>query len=167
MIQLGHGKDRAVGETSTHSAAALIGRSVADPHGISLGLITDVFADRAVASLLGFEVETPRERTFLPLGACSIGDETDEITVGSALSLLGAGEFGYYERRSVSLVHLRTRARGADFLLDGRGRIAAVMVQPHESPTLRVEVSNGLAPGRGASQSHPTDSTMALPFEQR
>jgi hypothetical protein len=42
-------------ETRTYSAAALLGRPVADPHGISLGLTGDVFADRSLANVLGFE----------------------------------------------------------------------------------------------------------------
>ena len=148
------------------SAAALIGRSVIDPHAISIGLTADVFADRNVSNLLGFEVETPRERAFLPFAACSIPDGGDEITVASALSLLGPGELEYYAGRGISLARLRVTAADSDLLVDERGRIAAVTVKPQHSTTVKVEVLDDGASGRtGASAS--ADTVMALPLQRR
>jgi hypothetical protein len=154
-----------VEEAGTQSATALIGRPVVDAHGISLGLTADVLADRSLAHVLGFAVEAPRQRTFLPFAACSISGE-EEITIASALSLLAAGELDYYEANGVSLVRLRARAQGADLLVDRRGRIAAVMLQPQQSTFVKVEVSNDLTSGRTDAQPNPVRRTMALPFNQ-
>jgi hypothetical protein len=153
-------------QASMFSAAALLGRSVLDPHGISIGLAADVLADRNMANVLGFEVETPRERAFLPFAACSISEGGDEITVASALSLLGVGELEYYVGHGISLTHLRATAAGSDLLVDERGRIAAVTLQPQHSLAVKVEVLDDGASGRtGASAKAGT--VMALPLQQR
>ena len=73
--------------------------------GIEIGRPVDLIVDPARNRALGFDVLCRDEsHRFLPLTAAVI--ETDEISVGSALTLLAEDQLDFYRRRARSLREL-------------------------------------------------------------
>jgi hypothetical protein len=106
-------------------------------HGIQLGRAVDVILDLPAARALGLDVLCGDDaHRFLPLAAVRI--QPDEITVGSALTLLEESQLEYYRDRGSPLRALRghavSRARAPaghlkDVVVREDGQIEALLVE--------------------------------------
>jgi hypothetical protein len=68
-------------------------------HGIQLGRPVDAFVDRAANRVVGFEVVCgDGAHRFLPVAVARLA--ADEITLHSALTLIGEGDLDFYRRNS-------------------------------------------------------------------
>ncbi|HET8607634.1 MAG TPA: hypothetical protein VFL66_11490 [Gaiellaceae bacterium] len=120
-------------------------------HGIQLGRPADLIVDLAAERALGLDVLCGDEvHRFLPLAAATVGE--DEITVGSALTLLEEAELAFYRARAATLSELRgielvhdgaPAGRLRDVVVAAAGTLAAVVVE-EDGELRRLEPRDGL-----------------------
>jgi hypothetical protein len=120
-------------------------------HGIRLGRAVDVILDLPARRALGLDVLCGDDvHRFLPLAAVRI--HPDEITVGSALTLLEGSQLDYYRDRGSPLRGLRGRAvsraqgpagRLKDVVVREDGQIEALLVES-DGAVLRLRPEDAL-----------------------